>query len=56
MELFTPNGDIVSFNIDEVYDENMNKIGTARHPEEIIKLNHGRTKFYNANKNHTRNL
>ena len=25
-------------NIDEVYDENMNKIGTARHPEEIIKL------------------
>ena len=38
VELFTPNGDIVSFNIDEVYDENMNKIGTARHPEEIIKL------------------
>ena len=27
--------------IDEVYDENLNPIGVARHPEEIIKLKGG---------------
>jgi len=39
VEVFTPKGDVVSFKIDEVYDENMNPIGIARHPEEVIKLN-----------------
>ena len=38
VEIFTPNGEIISFIIDEVYDEDLNSIGIARHPEQIIKL------------------
>ena len=38
VEIFTPSGKTYSFVIDNVYDENMNDIKVARHPEEIIKL------------------
>lgn len=38
VEVFTPNGDVIPFVIDEVYDKDLNPIGVARHPEEIIKL------------------
>jgi putative protease len=38
VEIFTPNGDIYRFNIDKVYDENMNDIKIARHPEQVIKI------------------
>ena len=38
VELFTPNGDMYSFVINEMYNENMEPIDVARHPEEIIKL------------------
>ena len=38
VEVFTPNGDVISFVIDEVYDEDLNPISIARHPEQIIKL------------------
>lgn len=38
VEVFTPKGDVISFTIDEVYDEELNPIGVARHPEEVIKL------------------
>jgi len=38
VELFTPNGDVYSFVINEMYNENMESIDVARHPEEIIKL------------------
>ena len=38
VEVFTPEGDVISFIIDEVYDSDMNPIGVARHPEEVIKL------------------
>lgn len=38
VEVFTPNGDTIGFKIDEVYDEEMNPIGVARHPEQVIKL------------------
>lgn len=38
VELFTPKGDIYSFVITEMYDDDMNKIDVARHPEEIIKF------------------
>ncbi|MBR4672141.1 MAG: U32 family peptidase [Bacilli bacterium] len=38
VEIFTPNGDIVSFTVEKLYDENMNPIDVARHPEEILKL------------------
>lgn len=38
VEIFNPNGDVIDFKIDEVYDKDMNPIGVARHPEEVIKL------------------
>lgn len=38
VELFTPNGDIYSFTINKMYDNDMNEIEVARHPEEVIKL------------------
>ncbi len=38
VEIFTPNGDIFSFTVEKLYDENMNPIDVARHPEEILKL------------------
>lgn len=38
VELFTPSGDIYSFIIEEMYNENMEPMEVARHPEEIIKL------------------
>ena len=38
VEIFTPSGDTYSIKIEELYDENMNKIDVARHPEEILKL------------------
>ena len=38
VEIFTPDGDIYRFNIDKVYDEDMNDIKVARHPEQIIKI------------------
>lgn len=38
VELFTPSGKVYSFTIDTMYDEDMNRISVARHPEEIIKL------------------
>ena len=38
VDLFTPNGDEISFSVDEVYDEEMNPIGVARHPNQVIKL------------------
>ncbi|MDD6878928.1 MAG: U32 family peptidase [bacterium] len=38
VEIFTPNGDVIKFSIDEVYDEDLNPISVARHPEQIIKI------------------
>ena len=38
VELFTPKGDVYSFTITEMYNDDMEKIDVARHPEEIIKL------------------
>ena len=38
VDLFTPKGDEITFTIDEVYDEEMNPIGVARHPNQIIKI------------------
>ena len=38
VELFTPNGDIYSFTIGEMYDEDMNLLDVARHPEQVIKF------------------
>lgn len=38
VELFTPNGEIYSFTINEMYNDDMELIKVARHPEEVIKL------------------
>lgn len=38
VELFTPSGEVYSFVIDKMYDEDMNEMEVARHPEEIIKI------------------
>ncbi len=38
VELFTPKGDIYSFKIEKMYNEQLEEIEVARHPEEIIKL------------------
>ena len=36
--LFTPSGKEFSFVVENIYDEDMNYIGVARHPEQIIKI------------------
>ena len=38
VEIFTPEGNTYSFKVEKLYDENMNPIDVARHPEEILKL------------------
>ena len=38
VEVFTPNGDTHTFVIEKMYNENMEEIDTARHPEEIINI------------------
>ena len=38
VEIFTPEGNIYSFKIEKLYDEKMNPIDVARHPEEILKI------------------
>ena len=38
VEIFTPHGDIISFVVEKLYDEEMNPIDVARHPEEILHL------------------
>lgn len=38
VQLFTPSGSTYSFVIDKMYNEKMEEIDVARHPEEIIKI------------------
>ena len=38
VEIFTPNGEKYNYEIKEIYDDAMNSLEVARHPEEIIKL------------------
>ena len=38
VEVFTPSGRTYTFTIDKMYNENMEEIDTARHPEEIINI------------------
>lgn len=38
VEVFTPNGDTFTFTIEKMYNEDMQEIDTARHPEEIINI------------------
>ncbi len=38
VELFTPNGEHISFVVDEIFDEDMNKVDVCRHPDNIYYL------------------
>ena len=38
VEIFTPSGETFSFKVDNLFDEFMNPIDVARHPEEILKM------------------
>jgi len=38
VELFTPSGEHISFVVDEIYDEDMNKVDVCRHPDNIYYL------------------
>ncbi len=38
VEIFTPNKDVYEFTIEEIYNENMEIIDVARHPEEEINI------------------
>ena len=39
VEIFTPSGKTYMFNVDKIYDENMELTDVARHPEEVLHLN-----------------
>ncbi|MDD5888696.1 MAG: U32 family peptidase [bacterium] len=38
IEIFTPSGEIYPYTVTEIYDENLNELEVARHPEQILKL------------------
>ena len=38
VEIFTPDGDLISFKIEKLYDKDMNPIDVARHPEEVLNI------------------
>lgn len=38
IEFFTPSGEIYQYKVDKIYDEEMNELDVARHPEQILKL------------------
>lgn len=38
VEIFTPNKEIYKYTIENIYDEDMNELEVARHPEEVLKL------------------
>ena len=37
-EIFTPSGEVYDYVIDKIYDENMQELELARHPEQVLKL------------------
>lgn len=37
-EIFMPSGKIVEFTVDKIYDEDMNELDKACHPEQVLKL------------------
>lgn len=37
-EIFTPSGEVYKYTIDKIYDEDMNELEVARHPEQVLKL------------------
>lgn len=37
-EIFTPSGEVYKYTVDKIYDEDMNELEVARHPEQVLKL------------------
>lgn len=37
-EIFTPDGEVYKYKIDKIYDENMQELEIARHPEQVLKI------------------
>ncbi len=37
-EIFTPTGEVYKYIIEKIYDEDMNELEVARHPEQVLKL------------------
>ena len=37
-EIFTPEGEVYKYTVDKIYDEDMNELEVARHPEQVLKL------------------
>lgn len=38
VEIFMPSGKVISFVVNKIYDDNMNEVEKACHPEEILKI------------------
>ena len=38
IEFFTPAGQVYQYTVDKIYDEDMNELDVARHPEQVLKL------------------
>ena len=38
VEIFTPSNKIYNYTITKIYDEDMNELDVARHPEQVLKL------------------
>ena len=38
IEIFTPSGEVYQYTVDKIYDEDMNELEVARHPEQILKI------------------
>ena len=38
LELFTPSGEVITFELEKLFDEELNEIDVARHPDNIYYL------------------
>ena len=38
VEIFSPNGNIITYEINDIYDEDDNLIDIVRHPKQIVKI------------------
>ena len=38
LELFTPSGEVISFKVEKLFDENKESIDVARHPDNIYYI------------------
>ena len=38
VEIFMPNGEVIPHKVEKIYDEDMNELDAARHPQQILKI------------------